>query len=422
MQRQLEVERTALEERWHKERDLALRVEGLRRRVAVARVANGQAGDGEAVSVESLRDELRAVQAELAELQSENSMVHAEVNEEVIAQVIADWTGIPVGDMLKDEAAVLLDLENRLTRAIKGQDEPLGEIADSIRAAKAGMGNPDAPLAVFLLVGPSGVGKTETARMLAEMLFGGDRFLVTINMSEYQESHTVSQLKGSPPGYVGYGEGGVLTEAVRQRPYSVVLLDEAEKAHLDVMELFYQVFDKGFMRDGEGREIDFRNTIIMMTSNIGSDVFLDVCTEEERPTPDQLRQAIHHQLVSHFQAALLARMKVVPFYPLRTDAMKQITRLKLNKIDRRLRSAHGMQFGFSEEIVERIAERCTQVDSGARNIDFIIDRTVLPEASKALLVKMTEEEMPERLILGIDEKGDFTYTFDVRVPTIENPV
>ena len=447
LQLQLEAEKSVLEERWQKERDLASQVEGLRRRVAAARASgNGQVGgeqsgdglpaedeaasddrigdglpaDAGAVSIDRLREELRAVQAALAKVQEDNAMVHAEVNEEVVAQVIADWTGIPVGDMLKDEAVILLDLENRLTRAIKGQDEPIGEIADSIRASKAGMGNPDAPLAVFLLVGPSGVGKTETARMLAEMLFGGDRFLVTINMSEYQESHTVSQLKGSPPGYVGYGEGGVLTEAVRQRPYSVVLLDETEKAHLDVMELFYQVFDKGFMRDGEGREIDFRNTIIMMTSNIGSDIFLDVCTEDERPTPDQLREVIHQQLVHHFQAALLARMKVVPYYPLRADAMKEITRLKLGKIDRRLRSSHNMRFVFGEEVVDRIAERCTQVDSGARNIDFIIDRTLLPEASKALLVKMTEEEMPERLVLGIDENGDFTYTFDAGTPIIQD--
>lgn len=422
LKRELESEKAALEERWEKERELVKKVDALRRRIAVARSGNGQAEDGEDVSIEDLRRELTSAQIDLARMQDSEAMVHAEANEDVIAQVIADWTGIPVGDMLKDEAAVLLDLENRLTRTIKGQDEPIGEIADSIRAAKAGMGNPDAPMAVFLLVGPSGVGKTETARMLAELLFGGDRFLVTINMSEYQESHTVSQLKGSPPGYVGYGEGGVLTEAVRQRPYSVVLLDETEKAHIDVMELFYQVFDKGAMRDGEGREIDFRNTIIMMTSNIGSDIFLDVCNDEERPTPDQLRQVIHPQLVNHFQAALLARMKVVPYYPLRTDAMKEITRLKLNRIDRRLRDAHGMRFVFEDEVVERIAERCTQVDSGARNIDFIIDRTLLPTASKALLAKMTEEEMPRQLVLGIDDQGEFTFSFDISNPIVQDSV
>ncbi len=213
-------------------------------------------------------------------------------------------------------------------------------MADTIRTAKAGMRNPEAPIAVFLFVGPSGTGKTECARTVADVLFGGERFVITINMSEYQEAHTVSQLKGSPPGYVGYGEGGILTEAVRQRPYSVVLLDEVEKAHRDVMNLFYQVFDKGFMRDGEGREIDFKNTIIMMTSNLGSDVFMQVCTEDEHPTPDQLREAIHPQLVNHFQAALLARMKVVPFYPLRKDTMKGIVRLKLSQIGKRLREAH----------------------------------------------------------------------------------
>ena len=273
------------------------------------------------------------------------------------------------------------------------------------------MGDPEAPIAVFLMVGPSGVGKTETARVLADLLFGGERFLTTINMSEYQEAHTVAQLKGSPPGYVGYGEGGVLTEAVRRRPYAVVLLDEVEKAHGDVMELFYQVFDKGFMRDGEGREISFRNTIIMMTSNIGSDLFMQVVTEDDRPTPDELRKAIHNPLVAHFQAALLARMKVVPYYPLHREAMRQITRLKLDKIGRRLGDAHAMTFAYGPDVVDRIAERCTQVDSGARNIDFIIDRTVLPEASKVLLAKMAEDVMPARLTLGIDDDGRFTYTF-----------
>ncbi|HMB93492.1 MAG TPA: type VI secretion system ATPase TssH [Rhodothermales bacterium] len=408
----LEADRATLAERWGKEQKLALRVEKIRSEIAKLKASNGQA-EGTEDSVASLREELDKTQAELFEVQVNDPMVHPEVNKEIIAQVIADWTGIPVGDMLKDEAATLLELENRLTEIIKGQDEAINQIADSIRSAKAGMGNPDAPLAVFMLVGPSGVGKTETARTLAELMFGGEKFLTSINMSEYQEAHTVSQLKGSPPGYVGFGEGGVLTEAVRQRPYSVVLLDETEKAHIDVMELFYQVFDRGMMRDGEGREIDFRNTIIMMTSNVGSDIFLQVCTEDERPTPDQLRNAIHDQMVEHFQAALLARMKVVPFYPLAKSAMKMITRLKLNKINKRLQANHGMRFIYPDQVVEVIADRCTQVDSGARNIDFIIDRTVLPEASKALLGRMAEEEdeMPDRLVLGINEAGDFTYTF-----------
>jgi type VI secretion system protein VasG len=314
--------------------------------------------------------------------------------------------------MLRDEAETLLALEDRLQASIRGQDEALGEIADSIRAAKAGLGNPDAPIAVFLLVGPSGVGKTETARQLARLLFGGERFLTTINMSEYQESHTVAQLKGAPPGYVGYGEGGILTESVRRRPYSVVLLDEVEKAHTDVMELFYQVFDRGFMRDGEGREISFKNTVILMTSNIGSEIFLEVCTEDERPTPDQLREVIHRRLVNQFQAALLARMKVVPYYPLRKDAMMEITRLKLGAIGQRLATAHEMAFDHADDVIERIADRCTQVDSGARNIDFILERTVLPRASRALLGHLADETMPERLVLGLDDEGEFTFVFD----------
>jgi type VI secretion system protein VasG len=338
--------------------------------------------------------------------------VHAEVNEGVVAQVVSDWTGIPIGDMVKDEAALLLAMEERLGARVEGQPEAIGEIADSLRAAKAGMGNPDAPLGVFLLVGPSGVGKTETARALAELLFGGERFLVSINMSEYQEAHTVSQLKGSPPGYVGYGEGGVLTEAVRQRPYAVVLLDEVEKAHADVMELFFQVFDRGILRDGEGREITFANTVILATSNVGTELIAGASRLPERPSMDDVREAVHEDLIQHFPAALLGRMKVVPFFSLSADAMARITRLKLDKIDRRLRAAHGVRFVYPDEVVTAIAERCTQVDSGARNIDFIIDRSVLPDASRALLGKMAEgDALPKSLVLGLDDSGGFSYTF-----------
>jgi type VI secretion system protein VasG len=264
---------------------------------------------------------------------------------------------------------------------------------------------------VFLLAGPSGVGKTETARALAELLFGGERFLVSINMSEYQESHTTSQLKGAPPGYVGYGEGGVLTEAVRQRPYSVVLLDEVEKAHIDVMEMFYQVFDRGILRDGEGREVDFANTVILCTSNVGSDLVQQASMAEEAPALDDLRALIHEPLASHFQPALLGRMNVVPYLSLDRAAMAAIARLKLGKVDARLREAHGIRFVFSDEVVERIADRCTTIDAGARNIDAIIDRTVLPAASRALLARLAEERLPAALHLGMDDAGDFTYTF-----------
>jgi len=375
-------------------------------------------GDGEAtgastdLSADALLEELAAHQAKLAALQEDRQpLVTAEVDAAVTAAVVSDWTGIPVGAMEKDEAATLLTLEDRLKESILGQDEVIGEIADSIRTAKSGLRNPDAPTGVFLFVGPSGVGKTECARTIAELIFGGERFLTTINMSEYQESHTVSQLKGSPPGYVGYGEGGILTEAVRRQPYSVVLLDEVEKAHRDVMNLFYQVFDKGFMRDGEGREVSFKNTIVMMTSNLASDTISYVCTEDERPGPDALRKAIHDTLVDWFQPALLGRMKVVPFYPLMKEPMKGIVKIKLNRINKRLQQAHGVAFTYAEEVVDRIAERCTQVDTGARNIDFIIDRDVLPAASRQLIARMADEDMPEALELGLDEAGNFTYVF-----------
>ncbi|MEM1043034.1 MAG: type VI secretion system ATPase TssH [Bacteroidota bacterium] len=405
-QAELEQRRDALLDRWEREREVVLEIESVRQQIA-----EHLGGDGAPAEQDSLRDKLGRLKEQLAEVQQGEALVYAAVDERVVASVIADWTGIPAGTMERDEAETLLALEADLGQSIKGQDEALDQIADTIRTAKAGMGNPDAPIAVFLLVGPSGVGKTETAKQLAERLFGGERFLTTINMSEYQEAHTVSSLKGSPPGYVGYGEGGVLTEAVRRQPYSVVLLDEAEKAHTDVMEMFYQVLDSGMMRDGEGREINFRNTVILMTSNIGSATVIEAATAGSRPDADTLRAAIHPELVGHFQAALLGRMKVVPYYPLDKDAIARITRLKLDKIGRRLRATHGMRFEYGDRIVERIAERCTQVDSGARNIDFIIDRTLLPEASRALLAQMADATTPERLALGIDEQGDFTYTF-----------
>ncbi|HET6567232.1 MAG TPA: type VI secretion system ATPase TssH [Rhodothermales bacterium] len=428
----LHSDRALLESRLEREKLLVLKINDVRARLsAPALVPAG--GDGSAAGERSvagdgaptdaatvteqaddrgeLTDELMRLQAELAEVQGESPMVHAEVNQHIAAQVIADWTGIPVGNMMRNEATTLLELEDRLRTRILGQDEAIEQIAESIRTAKAGLANPDAPLGVFLFVGPSGVGKTETALALADLLFGGDRFVTTINMSEYQEPHTVSQLKGSPPGYVGYGEGGILTEAVRQRAYSVVLLDEVEKAHRDVMNLFYQVFDRGFMRDGEGREINFRNTIILMTSNLASDIITFVSPEGERPTPDQLREAIHDKLIEHFQPALLGRMKVVPYFPLHKETMKGIVKLKLNKIGKRLQSSHKMEFEYEPDVVERIAERCTEVDAGARNADFIIDRTVLPEASRALIAKMMEEEKPSKLKLGIDGDGEFTYTF-----------
>ena len=387
---------TALDARWREEQTAARALDTARQ---------GAAGGGASDGIHDLHARLAALQTD------GNPLVHAEVGERVVAEVIADWTGIPIGDMIKDEAQMLLELEQRLTERIRGQDEALQEIADALRTAKAGMRKKDAPIGVFLLAGPSGVGKTETARALAELLFGGERFLVSINMSEYQESHTTSQLKGAPPGYVGYGEGGVLTEAVRQRPYSVVLLDEVEKAHIDVMEMFYQVFDRGILRDGEGREVDFSNAVILCTSNVGSDLVQQASMAETAPSLDTLRTLIHEPLANHFQPALLGRMNVVPFLSLDRDAMGAIARLKLNKVDQRLREAHGIRFVFSDTVVERIADRCTTIDAGARNIDAIIDRTVLPAASRALLTRLAEERLPAALHLGIDDAGEFTYTF-----------
>ncbi len=365
-------------------------------------------------------EELRRLQAELAAVRSEGEtpMVHAEVDAAVAAAVVADWTGIPVGAMLKDDVARLMELEERLRERVRGQPEAIAELADTLRVGKAGVGNPDAPLGVFLLVGPSGVGKTECARAIADLLFGGERFLVTINMSEYQESHTGSQLKGSPPGYVGYGEGGVLTEAVRQHPYSVVLLDEVEKAHRDVLDLFYQVFDKGVMRDGEGREVDFRNTVIVMTSNVGSEEMLQACgAGEPRPTVDQMRELTRLLLLREFAPALLARMRVVPFYPLDRDVMRDIVHLKLGRVGDRVAQAHHLAFRYDDALVEWIAERCTEVETGARNVDAIVDRTLLPGVSRALLLRTAADEggAPETLTVGLGADGTFTYTFAERV-------
>ncbi|MDD5673106.1 MAG: type VI secretion system ATPase TssH [Chitinivibrionales bacterium] len=361
---------------------------------------------------------------ELTRLGGEEPMVFPYVNASVCGQVIADWTGVPIGSLLKDEAATLLGLEEKLCERIAGQNEALYEIANAVRAAKTGLGNPDAPLGVFLFCGPSGVGKTECALALTDQLFGGDKFLTTINMSEYQEKHTVSQLKGSPPGYVGYGEGGILTEAVRQKPYSIVLLDEVEKAHLEVMNLFYQVFDKGFMRDGEGREIDFRNTIIIMTSNLASQTIMDQFPQNGAIDNAALIAAIRPELSAHFKPALLGRCRIIPFRPLSSEVMKQVIMLKLDKIARRLTAAHGITLSCSPEMLEQIAVSCTAVDSGARNADAVIGSVLLPAISKKLLSQIGDEsggdrdgetenkkEKYNRIHVGVDAEGNFDMAF-----------
>ncbi|SCU74078.1 Protein ClpV1 [Cupriavidus necator] len=344
------------------------------------------------------------------------ALLHAEVDETAIAQVIADWTGVPVDSLLSSELATLLELETRLGQVVVGQDEALAALGKSLRAAKAGLKSEDAPLGVFLLVGPSGVGKTETARVLADLMFGGERSLITINLSEYQEAHTVSQLKGSPPGYIGYGEGGVLTEAVRQRPYSIVLLDEVEKAHRDVLNLFYQVFDRGFMRDGEGRVIDFRNTVILMTSNLGSEPLLAATDAAAQAGTElaasTLMEAIRPLLVDHFQPALLARFQTVVYRPLSAQAMAAIVRMKLGKVADRIARRFGVPLQCDDTLVAELVRACLLPDSGARNVDSLLDQQILPVLSRELLARMGGQQVTTSMQLSFSETDGIGLSFE----------
>jgi type VI secretion system protein VasG len=332
------------------------------------------------------------------------------VDGQTIAEVVSGWTGIPVGKMVKDEINTVLSLKELLEQRIVGQPHALEAISQRMRTARARLEDPRRPIGVFLLVGPSGVGKTETALALADAMYGGERNTVTFNMSEYQEAHTVSGLKGSPPGYVGYGEGGVLTEAVRRKPYCVVLLDEVEKAHPDVMELFYQVFDKGILEDAEGRDIDFKNTVILMTSNVGTDTIMKLCADPEtRPEPEALVEALRPDLLQVFKPAFLGRMIVVPYYPLGDDVMRQIIVLQLGRIRARLHDNHRAQFSYDNTVVTEIARRCTEVESGARNVDHILTHTLLPEIAREFLSRMAAGESISRVHVSVDARGNFAY-------------
>jgi type VI secretion system protein VasG len=363
-----------------------------------------------AVDVTAMRGELAKAEAELAALQGETPMIRVAVDAQIVGEVISAWTGIPVGKMMKDEISTVLSLPTLLGQRVIGQLHALDLISQRISTSRARLDDPNKPIGVFMLVGPSGVGKTETALALADLLYGGERNLITINMSEFQESHTVSTLKGSPPGYVGYGEGGVLTEAVRRRPYSVVLLDEVEKAHQDVLELFYQVFDKGHMEDGEGREIDFKNTIIILTTNAGTDTMAKLCADPETmPTPDGLVKALKPELNKIFKPAFLGRMVMIPYLPIRDESMKQIIRLKLGKIQRRITENHKIDLTYDVPLVDEIAKRCTEVESGARNVDNILTNTLLPEISRQLLGRMAEDQPMERIHVTIGDDGAFVY-------------
>lgn len=409
----------ALEARWDEERAAAREIIALRNRLAGKAPEESPAEGGEAVApkpvtaaeAKAIRQELAATEAELEKKQGEDPLIHVEVSPGAISKVVSDWTGIPVGNMVKDEARAILSFSQDLGKRIKGQGHAVAAIDRRIRASKAGVNAPNTPIGVFLFVGPSGVGKTECGLGIAELLFGGERFVVTINMSEFQEKHTLSRLIGSPPGYVGYGEGGVLTEAVRQRPYSVVLLDEVEKANPDVLNLFYQVFDKGMLADGEGRVIDFKNTILVLTSNLASDIIMQLAGGDAPPDLDVLTEAIRPVLNNHFKPALLARMEVVPFFPIKTDIMKEIVGLKLGQLGRRLYDSQQIKFQYDPKVVDQIAQRCTEVETGARNIDYIVNKTLLPRISTEILERMAEDSMPETLQIGLDASGDFTYNF-----------
>jgi type VI secretion system protein VasG len=397
----------ALNARWGKERDLVARIREIRGKLEDLSSGGGQAAEEAA----KLREELVALNNELDQLQGETPLIRVCVDAQIIGEVISAWTGIPAGKMLKDEVATVLSLESHLEKRVIGQNHALHAISKRIRTSRAGLDDPNKPVGVFMLVGPSGVGKTETALALSDLLYGGERNLITINMSEFQEAHTVSTLKGSPPGYVGYGEGGVLTEAVRRRPYSVVLLDEVEKAHPDVLELFFQVFDKGMMEDGEGRQIDFKNTIIILTSNAGTDTLMKFCADPETmPGPDGLVQALKPELNKIFKPAFLGRLVIIPYFPVRDEALKQIILLKLGKIQRRLQETHRVALTWDDALVEEVAKRCTEVESGARNVDNILTNTLLPDVSRQLLGRIAEGEKPQSIHVGVAESGDFIYT------------
>ncbi len=369
------------------------------------------AENDEYLSEDDLRIAIAQCQTLLDVSQGDQPLVHFEVGAVEISQVISDWTGIPMGKMQQDESASIINLPTALGNTIKGQGYAIDALAEGIQAAKAGLLNPDAPMGVFLLVGSSGVGKTETARVIADQLFGGERFMTTINMSEFQEKHTVSRLIGSPPGYVGYGEGGMLTEAVRQRPYSVVLLDEVEKADPEVMNLFYQVFDKGTLNDGEGRAIDFKNTLIIMTSNLATQEIEALTQQADSITATEIADGIRPVLNHYFKPALLARMNVIPYLPLADDAMFDIIRHKLNKLGERLKKNHNLSLEYADSLVEFVLGHCRLSETGARNIDAVINRQLLPRLSTQLLSHSSDDQQYNSITVTVDEQGNIEYVF-----------
>ena len=412
----------SLERRWNEERTLVDRLLALRAQLR----DGGQPVEGTGSKLEAssrqpaalapeqraaLMDELKSVQAQLSELQGENPLILPTVDYQAVAAVVGDWTGIPVGRMAKNEMETILNIASTLAERVIGQDHAMEMIAKRIQTSRAGLDNPSKPIGVFMLAGTSGVGKTETALALAEALYGGEQNLITINMSEYQEAHTVSTLKGAPPGYVGYGEGGVLTEAVRRKPYSVVLLDEVEKAHPDVHEMFFQVFDKGFMEDGEGRFIDFKNTLIILTTNAGTDLIAGLCKDPDlMPDPEGMAKALREPLLKVFPPALLGRLVTIPYYPLSDQMLGKIVRLQLDRIKKRVEARYKIPFTYSDEVVKLVVSRCTESESGGRMIDAILTNTMLPEISKEFLSRMMAGMPIEGVRVDVAD-GTFRYWF-----------
>ena len=417
------AQREKLEARWRQEQAAAESVLSLRKEQATQQrqspaladaatapepSASSGAADTAGQMLSESGDELRRALAHLRAVQQTLPLVSVDVDPDTVAAVVADWTGIPVGKMVRDDVAAVNAIEERLMKRIRGQDAAIAAIARRLRNARAGLQDPRQPLGVFLLVGPSGTGKTETALSVADLLFGGERFMCTINMSEFQEKHTVSRLIGSPPGYVGYGEGGVLTEAVRQRPYSVVLLDEVEKADPEVLNLFYQVFDKGMLADGEGRVVDFRNTVIFMTSNLGTEVTMQLAQSAQViPSSDELGKALRPALTRHFKPALLARMTVVPFFPIAREVLRQIVDLKLAQVAARLHDSHGVKLAFAPTVSDAIAARCQEADTGARNVDHIVREQLLPVLASFVLSQLVEGGLPGQLSVTLDAHSNF---------------
>jgi type VI secretion system protein VasG len=428
-QAKLATEKTrlaGLEERWKKEKALVDQILELRAQLR----GGGEKVEGTKSSLEAnaekkapvpaptgaerdkLLESLHKVQGELAALQGQDPLILPTVDAQAVASVVGDWTGIPVGRMVKNEIETVLKLADTLNQRVIGQKHALEMIARRIQTSRAGLENPQKPIGVFMLAGTSGVGKTETALALAESLYGGEQNLITINMSEFQEAHTVSTLKGAPPGYVGYGEGGVLTEAVRRRPYSVVLLDEVEKAHPDVHEIFFQVFDKGWMEDGEGRAIDFKNTLIILTSNVGSDLIMNMCKDPELlPDPEGITKALREPLLKAFPAALIGRMVVIPYYPLSDEMIGNIARLQLDRIKKRIAANHKIPFSYDDAVVKLVVSRCTELESGGRMIDAVLTNTLLPHVSQEMLTRMMQGHPVAKVAVSAKD-GNFTYAFE----------